>query len=114
MELGYNMTGLGPGAPNLWDYYDPVTKTLRMAGPIDFDNYRFWDGLLYHSAPWIEFNVANVTWGATTSLPVSSGPGVEESAGSGAALSEMAALAAVLMATSLAVVALGAGARRKD
>jgi flagellar basal body-associated protein FliL len=114
MELGYNMTGLGPGAPNLWDYYNPATKTLKMVGPIDFDNYRFWDGLLYHSAPWIEFNVANVTGGATTSLPVSSGPSVEESAGSGAALSEMAALAAVLMATSLAVVALGAGARRKD
>lgn len=114
MELGYNMTGLGPGAPNLWDYYNPATKTLMMIGPIDFDNYRFWDGLLYQSAPRIEFNVANVTWGATTSLPVSSGPGVEESAGSAAALSEMAALAAVLMATSLAVVALGAGARRKD
>jgi len=114
MELGYNMTGLGPGAPNLWDYYDPLTKTLKMTGPINFDNYRFEDGLLYHSAPWIEFNVANVTWGGTTSLPVSSGPDVEESAGSGAALSEMATLAAVLMATSLAVVALGAGARRKD
>jgi hypothetical protein len=114
MELGYNMTGLQLGAPNLWDYYNPGTKTLKMTGPIDFDNYRFWDGLLYHSAPWIEFNVANVTWGATTSLPISSGPGVEESAGSGAALSEMAALAAVLMATSLAVVALGAGARRKE
>jgi len=116
MELGYNMTGLGPGAPNLWDYYDPATKTLMMKGPINFDNYRHWDGYLYHSAPWIEFNVANVTsaWGVTISLPVSSEPGVEESVGSGAAMSEMAALAAVLMATSLAVVALGAGARRKD
>jgi hypothetical protein len=114
MELGYNMTGLGPGAPNLWDYYNSTTKTLRMVGPINFDNYRFWDGLLYQSAPRIEFNVANVTWGVTTSLPVSSGPVVEESAGSGAALSEIATLAAVLMATSLAVIALGAGARRKD
>jgi hypothetical protein len=114
MELGYNMTGLGPGALNLWDYYNPGTKTLKMIGPMNFDNYRWPDGLLYHSAPWIEFNVANLTWGGTTSLPVSSGPGVEESAGSGAALSEMVTLAAVLMATSLAVVALGAGARRKD
>jgi hypothetical protein len=114
MWLAYNMTGLGSGAPNLWTYYDNGTKTLSLVGPMNFDNYRFPNGLLYHAAPWIEFSVANVTWGATTSLPVSSGPGVEESAGSGAALSEMAALAAVLMATSLAVVALGAGARRKD
>jgi len=116
MTLGYNMTGLEPGAPNLWDSYDPLNKTLKMVGPINFDNYRFPDGLLYHSAPWIEFNVANVTsaWSTAVSPPVSSGPGVEESSGSGAALSEMAALAAVLMATSLAVVALGAGARRKD
>jgi hypothetical protein len=114
MWLGYNMTGLGPGAPNLWTYYNNNTKTLSLAGPMDFDNYHHGNGLLYHSAPWIEFNVANVTWGVTTSLPVSSEPGVEESAGSGAALSEMATLAAVLMATSLAIVALGAGARRKD
>ncbi len=116
MELGYNMTGLGPGAPNLWDFYNPVTKTLRMVGPMNFDNYRYWDGYLYHSAPWIEFNVANVTsaWSTTTSPPVSLEPGLEESASSGAALSELTALAVVLMATSMAVIALGAGARRKD
>ena len=82
MELGYNMTGLGPGAPNLWDFYDPVTKTLRMVGPIDFDNYRHWDGYLYHSAPWIEFNVANVTWGNGDTLPFADA-GTDQSAGSG-------------------------------
>jgi hypothetical protein len=82
MELGYNMTGLGPGAPNLWDYYNPATKTLMMTGPIDFDNYRFWDGLLYQSAPRIEFNVTNVTWGNADSLPFANA-GIDQSVGSG-------------------------------
>jgi hypothetical protein len=115
MELAYNMTGLDPSAPNLWDHYNAVTKTLYLQGPMKFDNYKWPDGHLYHSAPWIEFNVANSSWGGhAASLPVSPTTAVEESAGSGAALSEISALAAVIMGTSLAVIALGAGARRKD
>jgi len=82
MELGYNMTGLELGAPNLRDYYNPTTKTLMMTGPMNFDNYRFWDGLLYHSAPWIEFNVANVTWGNGDTLPFANA-GADQSVGSG-------------------------------
>ena len=82
MELGYNMTGLGLGAPNLRDYYNAATKTLMMTGPMNFDNYRFWDGLLYHSAPWIEFNVANVTWGNGDTLPFANA-GADQSVGSG-------------------------------
>jgi len=115
MELAYNMTGLDPSAPNLWDHYNAGTKTLYLQGPMKFDNYKWPDGHLYHSAPWIEFNVANSSWGGhAASLPVSPTTAVEESAGSGAALSEISALAAVIMGTSLAVIALGAGARRKD
>ncbi len=60
MTLGYSMTGLGPDAPNLWNYYSEVNKTLRLFGPMIFDNYRFPNGLLYHGAPWIEFNVVPV------------------------------------------------------
>jgi len=57
MTLGYSMTGLGPDAPNLWNYYSSVNKTLTLFGPMNFDNYRFPNDLLYHSAPWIEFNI---------------------------------------------------------
>jgi len=115
MWLGYNMTGLGAGAPNLWTYYDNITKTLRLVGPMDFDNYKLPNGLLYHGAPWIEFDVSNVTWGAITSLPVASGPtDGASSASSASLLSELAALGAVVMGTALAVVALGACSRRKD
>jgi hypothetical protein len=61
MWLGWYMTGLGPGAPDLSTMYNNFTKTLYMVGPMDFDNYHFWNGLLYHSAPWIEFDVSNGT-----------------------------------------------------
>jgi hypothetical protein len=115
MWLGYNMTGFGPDAPNLWNYYDNTSKTLSLVGPMNFDNYRFPDGYLYHAAPWIEFNVANVTWGAISSLPAAPEPYAgEPTTTSSAALSDLAMLGVVILATSLAVVALGAGARRKD
>jgi hypothetical protein len=115
MWLGYNMTGLGPGAPNMWSYYDNTTKTISLVGPMDFDNYRLPNGLLYHGAPWIEFDVSNVTPGAITSVPVTSGPtDGGSSASSASPLSELAALGAVIMGTALAVVALGACSRRKD
>jgi len=61
MWLGYYMTGLGPDAPDLSACYYNDTKMLVMAGPMDFDNFRHSNGLLYHSAPWIEFNVSNGT-----------------------------------------------------
>ncbi|MBN1677578.1 MAG: PKD domain-containing protein [Candidatus Thermoplasmatota archaeon] len=70
MWLGYYMTGLEPDAPNLRPMYDNATGTLFMEGPFDFDNYHHAGGELYHSAPWIEFNVANYTWpGDTNDLP---------------------------------------------
>ena len=61
MWLGYYMTGFGPDAANLSRMYNDLTRTLVMCGPIDFDNYHHASGELYHSAPWIEFNVANGT-----------------------------------------------------
>jgi PKD domain len=61
MWLGYYMTGFGPDATNLTRMYDDLTRTLEMEGPIDVDNYHHPSGELYHSAPWIEFNVANGT-----------------------------------------------------
>jgi hypothetical protein len=103
MTLGYNMTGTGPGAVNLWDYYDPVQKKLTLVGPLNFDNYHHENGRLYHSAPWIEFNVENVTWGPppgltmVTAMPGASDVPLPGSSLSGdAAISEVAALAVVL------------------
>ena len=53
MELGSWVSGgydIGAG-------YDPVEKTITIAGPVDFDNERWPSGALYHGAPWIELNV---------------------------------------------------------
>ena len=61
MWLDYYMTGFGPDAANLTRMYDDLSRTLVMGGPFDFDNYHHATGELYHSAPWIEFNVANGT-----------------------------------------------------
>jgi hypothetical protein len=51
MDLGYCMLG-----DAVWDY-DEISKVLTVNGPYDFENPRDGD-LLYHGAPWIEFNVA--------------------------------------------------------
>jgi len=57
LSLGYFVTN-PDGGVNLADCYDPITKTLTIAGPQVFDNERHWsDGPLYHGAPWIEFDV---------------------------------------------------------
>ncbi len=61
MWLGYYMTGQEPGAPDLRMMYNDLTRTLVMGGPLDFDNFHHATGELYHSAPWIEFNVSNGT-----------------------------------------------------
>jgi hypothetical protein len=112
MTLGYNQTSQVPGeGVNMWDYYDPVAKKLMLVGPMNFDNYRFPNGLLYHSAPWIEFNVENASFGplplATTVTAESSAPLTGPSMSSDAAVLEIAALAVVLcgMVMTLAVVA---------
>jgi len=52
MSLGYAMLG-----DAVWDY-DGVSKVLTVNGPYDFENANpDNDSLLYHGAPWIEFNV---------------------------------------------------------
>lgn len=53
------------GLPSGQIEYDEVNKTLTISGPHVFDNPRG-DGLLYHGAPWIEFNVTEVTVVAST------------------------------------------------
>ncbi|OGS44595.1 MAG: hypothetical protein A3K76_00435 [Euryarchaeota archaeon RBG_13_57_23] len=110
MDLGYFVTDwpLGSGL-DLTPLYNAGTKTLTIAGPQDFNN--FWHtptGILYHGAPWIEFNVTPLKAAAASVPEVSSGGVVSSSASS-----EMMSLAVVAAATILAVAALGACARRK-
>ncbi|MBU0685589.1 MAG: PKD domain-containing protein [Candidatus Thermoplasmatota archaeon] len=56
-SLGYVITN--PTNPlDMASVYDPATKTLTFTGPYDFDNPGGrTGGMLYHGAPWIEFNV---------------------------------------------------------
>ncbi|HEX7392986.1 MAG TPA: PKD domain-containing protein [Thermoplasmata archaeon] len=81
MWLGHNKTGDGPGAPDLSTMYDNSTKTLVMVGPMDFDNFHHATGELYHSAPWIEFNVANGTGPVDEPPTADAGPDQEVAVG---------------------------------
>jgi len=61
MSLGFYITTLDPSVTplDLNSMYDPVTKTLTIKGPYNFDNSgRGVGNPLYHGAPWIEFNVS--------------------------------------------------------
>lgn len=121
MWLGYVADGT-PDGMDLSAYYDNETKVLRLRGPMSFDNFRHADGLLYHSAPWIEFNVENKTTVTGLSVPSSPAPssaleGPAASASSSAAVSVVGlaalALSVVVFAALVAVSALGANLRRR-
>lgn len=111
MDLGYCMVG-----DAVWDY-DDVDKILTIEGPYTFENPREGD-LLYHGAPWIEFNVTPVAKAVSASdVPI---VGLEESsapAGSAPAVtsaaSELVSLAAMISAVMLTITALAAGAGRR-
>jgi hypothetical protein len=96
------------GAPYLDTMYDPVANTVTMVGPMNFDNTHLANGALYRGAPWIEFNVTPVVGG--TSLPA---PSSEASASGTSAIGELVSLVAVTAGTSMAILALAVGARRK-
>ncbi|OGS56763.1 MAG: hypothetical protein A3K60_03770 [Euryarchaeota archaeon RBG_19FT_COMBO_56_21] len=59
MALGYFVTGWPPETGiDLEPLYDVKKKVLTIAGPQSFNNkWHTATGILYHSAPWIEFNV---------------------------------------------------------
>lgn len=56
-ELGFYISNYYGGGADLASMYDPVTKRLEIRGPLDFDNWRWPNGAIYHGAPWIEFNI---------------------------------------------------------
>jgi hypothetical protein len=98
--------------------YDPGTKTLTVTGPFDFDST--WDhasGLLYHGAPWVEFNVVWTKLASTAGEPASMAAHSEVAAEASAEVSttsELASLVSVMCAVTLmtAALALSVGRRR--
>jgi len=57
-SLGYFRTAASEvGQPDLMPGWDPVTKTLTITGPLNFDNFHHPNGGIYHGVPWIEINV---------------------------------------------------------
>jgi hypothetical protein len=101
------------GAPYLDTMYNPTTNVITMQGPMNFDNTHLPNGALYRGAPWIEFDVTPVVGGA--SLP-DVAPPTSSSGGAPAQLSmtsELVSLAAVVAATSIAVIVLAACAWRR-
>ena len=118
MWLGYNLTGFGPGSVDLWTMYDNDTKTLVIEGPMSFDNFHHVTGELYHSAPWIEFNVANYTWPGelkmlSVPLPSSAEP-ISESSVSASMSAEMAALIIAAALSVIAIVSFGYEVKRRE
>jgi hypothetical protein len=98
--------------------YDNSTKTLVMVGPISFDNFHHFTGELYHSAPWIEFNVANYTWPGdlkmlSVPLPSTAEPISEGSAGASMS-AEMAAMIVAAALSVIAIVSFGYDIRRRE
>jgi len=104
MWLGYHLYPDVPGAPDLSGMYDNATKVLFLQGPMTFDNFHHESGELYHSAPWLEFNVANFTWpgAGMLSVPV---PDADASMGGSAISSTSAAMIALAIAIALSIVA---------
>jgi hypothetical protein len=109
VSLGW--VGNSSSNPDLQSMYDLANNTITMVGPMNFDNTYHPNGALYRGAPWIEFNVTPVVGG--TSLP----DVAPAAPGSGQAqlsiTSELMSLAAVVAATSMAVIVLAACSRRK-
>ena len=73
MEPG---TSVLSGLPEGQIHYDDVEKILTISGPHVFDNPRG-GGLLYHGAPWLEFNVTEVTVLASASSASSEASALE-------------------------------------
>ncbi|MGQ9588233.1 MAG: Ig-like domain-containing protein [Thermoplasmata archaeon] len=109
-SLGYMVTN--PANPlDPAEIYDPATKTLTIRGPYDFDNRGGRGTILYHGAPWIEFNVA-MTAGAQSAAG-SSVPELSGEASAGSAVSaEMSSLVVAVSAVMLSIVALAVTAKR--
>jgi len=107
-SLGYVLTN--PANPlDMASVYDPLTKTLTFKGPYDFNNLGGRTGVLYHGAPWIEFDVSHTL---KTESVVEGTPEISAE-GAPAVTAEILSLAAVICGVLIAVPAL-IGTRRWD
>jgi hypothetical protein len=106
MSLGW--VGNSSSNPDLRSMYNPTTNTITMVGPMSFDNTHHASGALYRGAPFIEFNVTLVVGG--TSVPAPSSGAAENPA---SLTTEMVSLATVVAATTIVIVALVMGVRRR-
>jgi cytoskeletal protein RodZ len=108
MSLGHFETGGVDLAP----MYNPATKTLTIVGPVNFDYPRnATSELLYHGAPWIEFDVSTTMGSLSLPAPAEAPAPAASSTGSVAAGS--ASLVAVVLVTTLAIAAVGGLLRRR-
>jgi len=107
-SLGYMITN--PANPlDPADIYDPVTKTITIKGPYDFDNPGGRVGILYHGAPWIEFNVVPTL---STESVVEATPEVAADGSSASAMSaEMVSLVVSVFGIAVAVAAIACARR---
>jgi hypothetical protein len=108
-SLGFVITN-STNPLDLTPLYNSVTKTLTIKGPFDFNNAGGrTGGVLYHGAPWIEFNVTStLKTESVVEAPLEVGA---ESAP--AVTAEMLSLAVVICGVLIAVPAL-VGSRRED
>jgi len=111
-SLGYMITN--PANPlDPADIYDPITKTITIKGPYNFDNPGGREGILYHGAPWIEFNVAMTA--GTQSVAGAVSPDVAPESSSGPAVTaEMLSLVVAVSGVMVAIAALAGAARRRE
>ena len=97
-SLGFTLTN--PANPiDMATAYNPTTKTLTIHGPYDFNNQGGRTGILYHGAPWIEFNVSS---GLKTTSVVAPTPEIAAETGP-AVTAEALSLIAVVCGLLLAV-----------
>lgn len=107
-SLGYVVTN--PANPlDMASVYDPLTKTLTFTGPYDFNNQGGRTGILYHGAPWIEFDVSSTLKTASVAEPTPEISAETAPAVTAEMLSLLAAICGVLMAVPALV-----GRRRWD
>mgnify|MGYP001096112835 CR=1 FL=1 len=111
-SLGYLITN--PANPlDPADIYDPLTKTLTFEGPYDFDNRDGRDTILYHGAPWIEFNVV-MTVSAQSVVDTPAPEVAGEASSSSAVSAEMLSLVVAISGVMLSIAALAAVVRSRE
>jgi flagellar basal body-associated protein FliL len=107
VSLGWHAQDMA-GNPDLTSMWNDETKVLYIEGPYNFDNFHHPTGELYNSAPWIEFNISNLTWpGGTVKMASSPDAGevvvVDDSSSASLSASVSSSMYAAMVALALAI-----------